>query len=77
MSNIAHASHDDHLEQLAGIAHAARLAVARTLHVWLARRAERSMLRNELLTQPDSVLRDAGWTRAQARKEAAKPFWRH
>lgn len=44
--------------------------------LWRARIQHRAMLRRELLTQPDSVLADAGLTRAQAEAEAAKPFWR-
>ncbi|MDK3016187.1 hypothetical protein [Pseudodonghicola flavimaris] len=46
------------------------------LMLWRQRRAQRLMLRDDLLRQPDSVLADAGWTRAAARAEAAKPFWR-
>lgn len=45
------------------------------LKTWLARRVRRQMLRKELLPQPDSVLADAGLTRAEATAEAAKPFW--
>ncbi|MEM1284678.1 MAG: hypothetical protein AAGH43_04775 [Pseudomonadota bacterium] len=48
---------------------------ARNFGLWIARWRERSMLRNELLLQPDSVLEDAGYTRKDAVKEAAKPFW--
>ena len=63
---------------LPGIAQPARAAAAplprRTL--WWARIRLRRMLRVELLPQPDSVLQDAGWTRAGAAAEAAKPFWR-
>ncbi|MFC0220388.1 uncharacterized protein YjiS (DUF1127 family) [Pseudochelatococcus lubricantis] len=42
---------------------------------WYSRLAHRHMLRRDLLTQPDSVLADAGWTRDAARKEAGKPIW--
>jgi len=44
--------------------------------LWWHRLTRRRMLREELLPQPDSVLRDAGWSRAAALAEAAKPFWR-
>lgn len=43
---------------------------------WEARRRWRRTLREELLPQPDSVLADAGLTREDAVREAAKPFWR-
>lgn len=43
---------------------------------WAERRRYRFMLRNDLLLQPDSVLEDAGITRAEAICEAKKPFWR-
>jgi uncharacterized protein YjiS (DUF1127 family) len=46
------------------------------ISVWYARHQYRQMLRNELLPQPDSVLADAGITRAAAKGEAQKPFWR-
>ena len=46
------------------------------ISVWYARHQYRQMLRNELLPQPDSVLADAGITRAAAKGEAHKPFWR-
>lgn len=48
----------------------------RRLPLWRDRRALRRILRDELLPQPDSVLCDAGWSRAAAMAEAAKPFWR-
>lgn len=43
---------------------------------WRDRAAMRRMLRDELLSQPDRVLADAGWTRNAAQTEASKPFWR-
>ncbi|MGV6873835.1 hypothetical protein ACUSIJ_14255 [Pseudochelatococcus sp. B33] len=43
---------------------------------WQDRIVLRRMLRRDLLTQPDSVLADAGWTRDAAKKEADKPIWR-
>lgn len=46
------------------------------LALWWARINLRHMLRTELLPQPDSVMRDAGWTRAEAMAEVSKPFWR-
>ena len=46
------------------------------LLLWRKRHAHRAMLRNELLRQPDSVLADAGLTRAEAESTAQKPFWR-
>lgn len=46
------------------------------LTLWRARAQLRHMLRSELLPQPDSVLQDAGWTRAEAEAEASKPLWR-
>ena len=46
-----------------------------TFGLWIARWRERSMLRNELLLQPDSVLEDANYRRKDAVNEAAKPFW--
>lgn len=46
------------------------------LRRWRDRATFRSMLRQHLLTQPDSVLADAGWTRDAAEKEAGKPIWR-
>lgn len=52
-----------------------RVATA-LLSLWYSRFAHRQMLRRDLLTQPDSVLADAGWTRDTARKEAGKPIWR-
>ncbi|GHG79282.1 DUF1127 domain-containing protein [Pseudodonghicola xiamenensis] len=54
-------------------------AAAELLHglkLWRHRWALRRMLRDDLLPQPDSVLQDAGWRRAAALVEAAKPFWR-
>lgn len=36
----------------------------------------RKMLRQELRFQPDSVLADWGWTRAEMLREVQKPFWR-
>lgn len=44
--------------------------------LWMARHRYRSMLRNELLLQPASVLEDAGMSRHAAEREAAKPVWR-
>ncbi|WP_417673356.1 DUF1127 domain-containing protein [Pseudodonghicola sp.] len=44
--------------------------------LWWHRLTLRRMLRDELLRHPDSVLSDAGWSRAAALEEAAKPFWR-
>lgn len=44
----------------------------RFIQRWRRRRA----LRRELLPEPDSVLADAGFTRAEAEREASKPFWR-
>jgi uncharacterized protein YjiS (DUF1127 family) len=46
------------------------------ISLWYARHRYRRMLRKDLLPQPDSVLADAGITRAAARGEAQKPFWR-
>ena len=46
------------------------------ISVWYARHQYRRMLRIDLLPQPDSVLADAGITRAAAKGEAQKPFWR-
>lgn len=46
-----------------------------SVKVWRMRIAERRVLL-EVLAQPDSVVADAGWTRAAATREAAKPFWR-
>lgn len=43
---------------------------------WLRRWRLRRTLARELLPQPDSVLADAGWTRAALRAEVAKPIWR-
>jgi uncharacterized protein YjiS (DUF1127 family) len=42
--------------------------------MWAARAVERRAIR-EMLRQPDSVLADAGWTRAAAVREAGKWFW--
>lgn len=41
-----------------------------------ARHELRRALRNELLFADETVLEDAGWTRAALREEIAKPFWR-
>jgi uncharacterized protein YjiS (DUF1127 family) len=46
------------------------------ISLWYARHRYRRMLRKDLLPQPDSVLADAGITRAAATGEAQKPFWR-
>lgn len=46
------------------------------LSIWYARYRYRLMLRDDLLTQPDSVLADAGISRTAAKREAQKPFWR-
>ena len=37
---------------------------------------QRYELRRHLLAMDDRLLDDIGFTRTQARKEAAKPFWR-
>lgn len=49
--------------------------IATLVRVWRRRIAERRVL-VEVLAQPDSVVADAGWTRAAAMREAGKPFWR-
>ena len=49
--------------------------IATLMKVWRTRIAERRVL-VEVLAQPDSVVADAGWTRAAAMREAGKPFWR-
>ncbi|MEO0760744.1 MAG: hypothetical protein AAFZ09_02895 [Pseudomonadota bacterium] len=46
------------------------------LRLWRARLRHRRALRDELFFQPDSVLADAGLTRAAAEAEARRPFWR-
>ena len=43
---------------------------------WRRRVRYRRMLRAELWLQADSVLADAGYTRADLRAEITKPFWR-
>lgn len=52
------------------------MKIRATASIWRRRRTFRRELRNELLPQPDSVLEDAGWTRAEAEAEAQRPFWR-
>ncbi|MEO0916330.1 MAG: hypothetical protein AAFY31_05015 [Pseudomonadota bacterium] len=54
----------------------AAVSVAAWLRVWRSRIVLRRMLREELLTAPDCILADAGWTRSDAAHEAGKPFWR-
>ena len=44
----------------------------RLIEVW----ASRARTRRELAMLDERMLRDAGITRAQARYEASKPFWR-
>jgi len=46
-----------------------------TLRLWRERRRWRREIRETLLPGPDSVLADAGLTRAAAIREARKPFW--
>jgi uncharacterized protein YjiS (DUF1127 family) len=48
------------------------VAVISTVVLWL----ERGRSRRVLATLDDHQLRDIGVTRAQARLESAKPFWR-
>jgi uncharacterized protein YjiS (DUF1127 family) len=43
-----------------------------TLVAW----QQRYELRQQLLAMDDRLLEDIGFTRADARREAAKPFWR-
>lgn len=43
---------------------------------WLRECLERAAQRRELAALDDRLLRDIGVTRAQARAEASKPFWR-
>ncbi|HZT48018.1 MAG TPA: hypothetical protein VFA64_08580 [Hyphomicrobiaceae bacterium] len=50
-----------------------RLAT-RTLRLWLLRSTQRRALRE--LAEEGHLLADIGLTRAQALREAAKPFWR-
>lgn len=45
------------------------------MRLWLARMVERRAIA-AMLSQPDSVLADAGWTRRAAKHEAGKAFWR-
>ena len=61
------------IQQPKPASHARRVGL---LSVWYARHQYRQMLRHELLLQPDSVLADAGISRAAAKREAQKPFWR-
>ncbi|MFN3546312.1 MAG: DUF1127 domain-containing protein [Mesorhizobium sp.] len=45
------------------------------LVIRLGRFADRRRQRRDLLDLTDDQLRDIGLTRAQARREAARPFW--
>jgi len=46
------------------------------LFAGLARRSAKARQRRALAELPDELLADIGLTRAQARREAAKGFWR-
>ncbi|MDN2567881.1 DUF1127 domain-containing protein [Aquibium sp. A9E412] len=47
----------------------------RDLFAALARMAERRRSRRALAALTDEALRDIGISRAQARRESARPFW--
>jgi uncharacterized protein YjiS (DUF1127 family) len=50
----------------------AGLSCARTLATWI----DRARQRQALADLDDRMLNDIGITRSEARREAAKPFWR-
>jgi len=50
------------------------LAPSRLIRLWAARRSQRTTLGE--LAEETHLLDDVGLTRAQALREAAKPFWR-
>ena len=50
------------------------LAPSRLIRLWAARRSQRTTLGE--LAEETHLLDDIGLTRAQALREAAKPFWR-
>lgn len=54
----------------------AHLPKARGLSLFLQRIRFRRMLARDLLHAPDSVLKDAGFTRSDVLREIAKPVWR-
>jgi len=43
-----------------------------TINIWIAR----SRQRKQLARLDDHLLKDIGYTRAQAQKEISKPFWK-
>jgi len=51
-----------------------RAALSRVIALWVARSSQRKALAD--LTEERHLLDDIGLTRAQALREAAKPFWR-
>jgi len=75
MSNVVQLFPAERSARVGHLADGLMAEVAGVTRLWLARATERRALR-ELLRQPDSVLADAGWTRAAAAREATKPFWR-
>ena len=56
--------------------HTRRPTLISSLRAWHTRMRLRRQLRDELCPCPDTVLKDAGWTRKGLEAELAKPFWR-